>query len=88
MIIDKIVVPEVVDKCWRCPFSSDNLDFCYAMDRDLNNNGEKRPDWCPLVTRDECFEWMFFRVPVTPRVMRILKGEYIPEDIKEKSDKE
>lgn len=58
--------------------------ICLAMNQILTNTErkEKRPDTCPLVTYDECFDWMFFRQPATPHIEDILSGKYVPEDLK------
>ena len=85
--IKKIIVDELPVGCRECELASNTwknnkfrkkCDIKHWIIKDMY----ARPSWCPLVTYDECFDWMFFRQPATSHIEDILNGKYVPEDLR------
>jgi hypothetical protein len=51
-------------------------------------NIKARPVWCPLTTKDQYFEQIFFYEKATSHMEAIITGDYIPDDIKNNNEEQ
>jgi len=92
MNIIKVIVDHLPESCNICPFSLPEqleqnfiyfLYFCCARnvlteehELSIKNMVDKRPDWCPLMTHNEAFDWMFYEAKATQYIVDKLHKEF------------
>jgi hypothetical protein len=83
MEVKVVIITELPNSCKQCSLhdgvyiadEGENKPTMYAVDccvtglqMDWEAGYECRPDWCPLMTHDQAFDWMFSKQPATPYI--------------------